>query len=290
MKINRKISLLAVAIIVIGAVLFSQTSLLSAIAQENSLKDILGFDTTVPQTEGEVAKEDGNSLSNNNNQRLANDEVVEKAKKLLKKAEKDFLTEGWLHISSTTKAFSVSQNTFPDGSPIPAKWTDDLWVLLDTKGNAIKAVSIQDTGDPTTSQISVFENGLWTNITLGAVSSEPEAYRPTLDSGFLTSAIQYKDTLKLSADVTDINDQKVVVFTTEEKFKAPMKIMKDGKEKDIYGSVYKFYFAENTGLPVLTEDYTVNLDGSLEISQQIFINIMEKVAAPSEVVLSYFTQ
>lgn len=128
MKINRKISLLAVAIIVIGVVLFSQTSLLSAIAQENSLKDILGFDTTVPQTEGEVVKENGNSLSNNNNQKLANGEVVEKAKKLLKKAEKDFLTEGWLHISSTTKTFSVSQNTFPDGSPIPTKWTDDLWV------------------------------------------------------------------------------------------------------------------------------------------------------------------
>lgn len=287
---NRKMFLLATAIFVLIAVLFSQRTPLSAVAQTSSLKDILKFDATAPQTKGEVLKENGNSVSNNKDQTLMNDKVVEKAKKLLKKAEKEFLTAGWLHISSTTETFSVSQATFPDGSPIPTKWTDDLWVLLDNKGNAIKAVTLQDTGNPNTSQISVFENGFWTNVTLGTVSSELEVYRPTLDSGFLASVIQYKDILNLSTDMADIHGQKVIMFATEEKLKNPMKITKDGKEKEIHGSVYMFYFAEDTGLPVLTENYIINSDGSPEISQQIFINVIEKVIAPPEAILIYFTQ
>jgi hypothetical protein len=54
--------------------------------------------------------------------------------------------------------------------------------------------------------------------------------------------------------------------------------------------VYKFYFAENSGLPVLTENYTINSDNSIEILQRISIEIIEKVDMPPENILSYFAK
>lgn len=287
---KRKIILLTTVALAIFAILFSQSPFFSVVAQKIALSDILKLDSTAPQSTGEVVKEHGNSLSITKEQAPKNDDVVEKAKKLIRKAEKDFLSEGWLHISSTTEIFSDVQNTFPDGSPIPTKWTDDLWVLLDDNGKAIKAVSVQDTGDSNTSQVSVFENGIWTNVTLGVVSSEPENYRPTLDSGFLNSTVEYKDITKLSTDTSIVDGQKAIIFVMEEKLKDPIELGKGGKDKKIYGSVYRFYFAENSGLPVLTEDYTINGDGSLEIAQRISIKVIEKVVMPPETILGYFTQ
>ena len=155
-----------------------------------------------------------------------------------------YLTQGWLHISSTTESFAPTSSTFPDGSPIPTKWTDELWILLDNKGNAIKAITLQDTGDPTTSQVSVFEKGVWTNVTLG-FSMPPEEYKPRLDNGFFSSTVPYKSSILLDRynDIVDSRD--VVVFVVTEKLKNPVKLLKDTKDKkskEINGSVYKYYF------------------------------------------------
>jgi hypothetical protein len=193
-------------------------------------------------------------------------------------------------MSSSTKAFSTAQQTFPDGSPIPTEWTNESWILLDKHGDAIKAVSIQDTGDPKLMQISVYENGAWTNISLG-ITSEPEKYHPTFSSGILDTASTYKDIVKFSTETSVVNGQSTFVFTTEEKLNTPVSEGKNTQQdQQIYGNVVKYYFAESSGLLVQIENYKINSTGTLEISQRILTNVTEKVTEPPANILAYFTK
>jgi|SRR5215216_903942 len=260
-------------------------------ANKITLKDILKFDSSVPITSGEVTQDYSNSITVDGKEKTKSDDVFDNAEKLIRKTESVYLTEGWLHISSATEVFMPDAATMPDGSPVPTRWTDNVWVLLDGKGDAVKAVSIQDTGNQITSQVSVFEDGIWTNITLGFSSSEPETYRPTLDGGFY-SVVPYKNSIMLDQYNEVVGGQDVVVFVSTEKYKDPIKILKDTKDKkakEINGVVYKYYFSIDTGLPVQVEDYFVNRDEVMEISQRISNILVEKTTNPPDSILSYFS-
>lgn len=261
-------------------------------AQKITLKDILKFDSSVPITSGEVTQDDSNSMIADGTEKTKSDNVFKEAEKIIHKSESVYLTEGWLHISSTTEVFAPDATTLPDGSPAPTKWTNELWVLLDDKGNAIKAVSTQDTGDPTMFQVSVFEESIWTNITLG-FSSGPETYKPTLDSGFSGSIASYRNSLILDHYNEILNGQDVIVFVSTEKYKEPIKTLKDTegkKAKEITAVVKKYYFSFDTGLPVQVEDYFANIDGNLELSQRISDILVEKIDNPPDLILSYFSK
>ena len=270
------------------AILLSRSSILTTGDQKTKLADILKLDPNAPQATAELQTDFSNSKKIDEKQAGQNVDAVDRAKQLIGKAEKEYLTEGWLHISSSTKAFSTAQQTFPDGSPIPTEWTNQNWVLLDKQGDAIKAVNIQDTGDPKLLQISVYENGAWTNISL-AMTSEPELYHPSLSGGILEAASTYKDILKFSAETSRINGQNTFVFTTEENLNLPVS---EGKNKDIqiYGQVDKYYFAESSGLLVQIENYNINSTGTLDISKRIVMNVTEKVTEPPTDILAYFTK
>lgn len=287
---KNKIRLLLVGCLALSALLLVQINF--AGAQNTSLKDMLKFDSSAPITSGEVKEDYSNSISAGAKDKTKNDEVFKEAEKIIQKSESLYLTEGWLHISSTTEVFAPDATTLPDGSPAPTKWTNELWVLLDDKGNAIKAVSTQDTGDPTMFQVSVFEESIWTNITLG-FSSDPETYKPTLDSGFSGSIASYKNSLILDQYNEILNGQDVIVFVSTEKYKEPVKTLKDTegkKAKEITAVVYKYYFSFDTGLPVQVEDYFANIDGNLELSQRISDILVEKIDNPPDLILSYFSK
>jgi len=286
MKTNKKIAFLVVAIAAAAAVLFSQGSMLIAVAQASKLKDILNLNPNAPKAKAEVQTDLSNSKKIDKKQADQNGESTAKVKLLISKAEKEYSTEGWLHISSSTKAFSTAQQTFPDGSPIPTEWTNENWILLDKHGDAVKAVNVQDTGDPRLMQISVYENGAWTNISLG-MTNEPEKYHPTFDGGILDTASAYKDIVKFSTETSVINGQNTFVFTTEENLNMPAS---EGNNKQIYGNVVKYYFAESSGLLVQIESYNINNTGALEISQRILMNVTEKVTEPPANILDYFTK
>jgi len=288
MKVNKKTTFLIVVIVTAAAILFSQSSMLIAAADKSKLKDILNLDPNAPQAIAEAQTDFSNSKKIDKKQADQNANVITKAKKLISKAEKEYLAEGWFHMSSSIEVFSTAQQTFPDGSPIPTKWTNESWILLDKDGDAIKAVSIQDTGDPKLLQISVYENGAWTNISLG-MTGEPEKYHPTLSGGILDSASTYKDIVKLSSETSVVNGQNMFVFTSEENLNTPVS-EGDNKQKDqqIYGNVVKYYFAESSGLPVQIENYNINSTGALEISQRILMNVTEKVTEPPADILAYF--
>ncbi len=262
--------------------------MLIAGAQESKLKDILNLNPNAQQVSAEVQTDFSNSKKIDKKQADQNADAIAKVKQLINKAEKEYLTEGWLHMSSSTKSFSTVQQAFPDGSPIPTEWTNESWILLDKHGDAIKAVNIQDTGDPRLIQISVYENGAWTNISLG-MTSEPEKYHPTFINSLMDIESTYSDIVKSSTETSVVNGQNTFVFMVEENLKMPVPASEKNDEQ-IYGNVIKYYFAESSGLPVQIEDYTINSTGTLEISQRILMNVTEKVTEPPTNILDYFTK
>lgn len=289
MKSN-KLLILACSLALMGLFVFQ---IYTAKANKITLKDKLKIDTSAPITVGTVTSDNSSSIPASADDKKKADDVLKEAEKLIHKAESVYLTEGWLHISSATESFVQNSTTLPDGSPTPTKWTDNLWVLLDNKGNAIQAVTIQDTGDPTTSQVSVFQHGIWTNVTLGISSQEPELYKPTLDSGFFDSVVPYKNSIILDRNNEMINGQNVILFVSTEKYKNPIKLLKDTKEKkakEINGVAHKYYFSPDTGLPIQVEDYFESSDGVMEISQRISNILVEKIDNPPDTILNYFSK
>ena len=169
--------------------------------------------------------------------------------------------------------------------PTPTKWTSELWILLDNDGNAIKAVSTQDTGNPSMFQVSVFEESIWTNITLGSSSSEPETYRPTLDNGFFNSVVPYKDSIILNQYSESLHGKEFVVFVATEKYKNPIEILEDTENQnatEFTSFVQKYYFSFNTGLPLQVENYFASLNGDMKLSQRISEIFIEKIDTPPD--------
>ncbi|MBI2759063.1 MAG: hypothetical protein HYX49_10345 [Chloroflexi bacterium] len=119
------------------------------------------------------------------------------------------------------------------------------------------------------------------------MTNEPEKYHPTLDGGLLDTASTYKDIVKFSTETSVVNGQNTFVFTTEENLNTPVS---EGNNKQIYGNVVKYYFAESSGLLVQIENYNINSEGALEISQRILMNVTKKVTEPPADILAYFTK
>jgi len=206
------------ALLIFAGVMYQRAS-----AQGISLSELL-----LPPSSSETTVVEDISTSNNDFQSMhpeqnstsadvqpqETNDIVAYAKTLIEKADQKYLTPGWLHISSQTETFITASNTLPDGTLIPTKSFNDLWALIDTDGNVIKAVTIDDTGDTFTSQIAIFQDGLWTNLTIPELSSqEKEIYQiNTLDNGFLASVTRMKDSLEIQKEESELNNEKVVVF------------------------------------------------------------------------------
>jgi hypothetical protein len=276
---KKKLLFVVVGCLALGGLVFMGVSF--ARAQETTLKDILKFDSSVPITSGEVIEDYSNSIPADAEDATKNDAILQEAENIIRKSESEYLTAGWLHISSVTESFMPASLTLPDGSPTPTKWTSESWILLDNNGNAIKAVSTQDTGNPTMFQVSVFEENIWTNITLGSSSSEPETYQPRLDNGFFGSVMPYKDSILLDQYRDSLNGKESVVFVATENYKNPT---------EFTSMVQKYYFSSNTGLPIQVEYYFASLDGETELSQRISEVFVEKIDSPPASILSYFSK
>jgi hypothetical protein len=289
---KNKLLLVVVGCLALSGLIFARVNF--AGAQETTLKDILKFDSSVPITSSEVIEDySNNSIPADAEDKTKNDAVLQAAENIIRKSESAYLVAGWLHISSVTESFAPASNTLPDGSPTPTKWTSESWILLDDDGNAIKAVSTQDTGNPTMYQVTVFEEGIWTNITLEFSSSELEIYRPRLDNGFFNSVVPHKNSIILDQYSESLNGEESVVFVSTEKYKNPIKILKDTEDKkatELTSVVHKYYFSFDTGLPLQVEDYFASLDGDMELSHRISEIFVEKIDTPPDSILSYFSK
>lgn len=287
-------------VIVSALLMFAGVAYQRASAQGISLSELL-----FPTSSSETTVIEDMSTSNNDLQSLppeknsisidaqpqeTNNDTVAYAKTLIEKANQTHLTPGWLHISSQTETFITASNTLPDGTPIPTKSFNDLWALIGTDGSVINAVTIDNTGDTFTSQITVFQDGLWTNLTIPELSSqEKQIYQiNTLDNGFLASATRMKDSLEIQKEEAELNNQKVVVFSLTDKFPSPIAI---GKSSLVIAGIYsKYYFSVDSGLLRMVEDYHVYPSGEVKLWNRITYLTIEKVDVPPKEILSYFTK
>lgn len=222
-------------------------------------------------------------------QEVAND-IVAYAKTLTEKADKTYFTPGWLHISSQNETFITASDTLPNGSLIPTNSYNKLWALIDAQGNVSKAVAIDDTGDPYTSQTSVFQDGFWTNLTIPEMSSHSkEIYQiTTLDGGFIASLTRKNSPLEIQKEETKINGEKVVVFSTTEKFPSPITY---GKSSLLIAGIYsKRYFSADTGLLRMVEHYHISPSGDMKLWVRNTYGTIEVVDSPPKEILSYFTK
>lgn len=225
-----------------------------------------------------------NTIYVDSEQKITNDEIIALAKKITAKADL-YLSPGWLHITSQNESFFTLSATLPDGAPVPTKSTNDLWALLGPDGSAIQAVVIDDTGDPKTTQTSVFQNGIWSNLSIGMTTQEKETYRPTLDN-FISFAEAYKDILDLETTNLEVDGRQVVIFTATQLFQAPTRLAKSSNE--IAGIAIKYYFTQVTGLPLRVESYHIYPDGAMKLASRVTLVLIENIETPPPEILAYF--
>jgi len=281
---KRKILILVICIFFVAgglAVAAYNTS-----AQDKSLRDLLRFDPETTTVVGTEVSDYSGVVPITVQQQNANEEIIKEAQDLIVKAESVYLVAGWLHRSSETEAFVTAQKTLPDGTPIPTKWTDDSWYLLDDKGKVIKAVSIQDTGNAVTSQISVYQNGMWTNLSLGSTFAD-ESFTLMLGSDFISTALKYSTIDALSKEETTIQGKDVVVLVMAENYVDPISFGKDDGEKYIGGGT-KYYFDRNSGLELQSENFYIRNDGTYEVFQRISNMKIEKAEQIPDSLAGYF--
>lgn len=241
--------------------------------------------TVFPEGMSNPPTTETNLATINPNQMEKNEAVIETAKPLIEKAENAYLTPGWLHISSKVESFFSESTTLPDGSPVPTEWQDDNWTLLDENGYALQYVGYTDTGIPATSQIVIFKDGIWTNITVGVGSTKKETYRPTLDGGFLADASSNINTAEPDVDEDMIGSEPVTVFTLTEKGNNPVEIGKSGYL--MMGTVSKYFFSKDTGLVLKVEQFHIGPDGQYKLVERITLGVTEKVKEPPAQFLKY---
>lgn len=232
-----------------------------------------------------------NSTSSDIQPQEINNDVIAYAKTLIEKADQAYLTPGWLHISGQKEAFITVSDTLPDGTPIPTSSLNNLWALIDADGIVAKAVTIDDTGDTFTSQTTVFQDGLWTHLTIPEMSTqEKEIYQiTTLDNGFLAAVARMKEPLEIEKEEIELNNERVVVFSLVEYFPSPMTFGKSSSLV-IAGIYSKYYFSVDSGSVRMVEAYNVYPSGEIELWHRITDITIENVDSPPEEISSYFTE
>ncbi|MFZ3070856.1 MAG: hypothetical protein WA110_07040 [Anaerolineaceae bacterium] len=177
------------------------------------------------------------------------------------KASQEFLVPGYLHIAKTKEAPLTSSETFADGTLIPQIEKINEWYLLGNNGEVMEYVSITDTGDPKTSQVVIYKNKLFNNLTFPNLKSQaPEDfYLQALDFGFSTY-YQGKQNVLNSIVETTAESISVVSKTS---FDQPINY-KDELSVSAIKDVYTF--ATDTGMVRTIKNYLIQPDGN-EIMQ-----------------------
>jgi hypothetical protein len=224
----------------------------------------------------------------------ANDDVIAYARTLVEKAAQTYINPGWLHISSQDKAFITASSTLPDGTPIPTHSVNDRWLLLGTDGNVIEALTIDDTGDKATTQIVVYRDGYFKNLTFPELMppQEKETFQiTTLDGGFLASATgRLRDAVAIHMEEGEINNENIVVFSFLEEFPSPITFGRAEDSQTIAGKYIKYFFSVDSGVLRMYEDYNVYPNGDVKLRVRQTYMLYEKVDLPPKEVLAYLNR
>lgn len=219
-----------------------------------------------------------------------NETIIEHARSLIQIANQIYGTAGWWHSSYQVYYIpsDPESSKSPSDLPMPTEWKEDHWDLVDENGLIIQAVSIQDSGDPATSQVGFYKDGVETNLLYG-MTWEEEPQPVSVGNGFLNQLAADKSMVILEEKDEILGNQAVVVLTLRP-ISAPMIIVggqlvdANTVENPPIGSYSKFYFSKDTGLLMLYEAYNLLEDGQEQLMHRIISLAYEKVNdLPAEV-------
>lgn len=215
-----------------------------------------------------------------------NEAVIESAKILIEKADKKYVTAGWLHTVSQEYLRSdlgMGAHVLSDGSPAPAdEWKDDTWTLLDEKGQTIQYVSFQDFGPTTALQVGTSKDRIL-GMEVPTATPQEIPNEVHMDSGFLQDVEWRKNIATYEMRDDAINNEAVVVYTIAARDVKPVEI----GNRWVTQSYANYYFSKETGLLLQLELYDILLDGQTQLTQRITMILVEQVAEPPAEVLKY---
>jgi hypothetical protein len=248
-----------------------------------------GQDTSIPmqvqpRDESENVLPTALPLMDSSAEDHSHQEVVELIEGFNQIGQERYLQPGWLHIVQYEEAFVTAAESFSDGTPIPTEERIDQWYLLAENGEVLKSVTINDTGDPKTTQIVVYQDKKFTNLTFpNLASSEPEdSFLTNLDHGLAARMADHPEMeiLKAQAEV----DGHVVV-TTSTYFDAPVTY---ASQITASGYAYVYQFDPLTGVVMSFEDYYLDQNGNRILRVRLETLDIENLASPPEDILQYF--
>ncbi len=297
MRRNKRLLLLLVAMgVIAGGVMLSKAS-----AQGISLNELLfppspndlpktSIQLTNPLMEQKEIQDEKDlsdlSAAANN---FTNDQTTfQTVSDLITKADKEFIKPGWLHIISVKERFPSVPKLLPNGDPIPTRSENDAWYLLGENGYVIKAVIVDNTGEVLTSQVVVFEDGLWKNLTIPETNpTEKEIYQiETLDQGLMESSSQNQ-----IGNVEEVEDSEgsgtLIVVTKTERFDAPVLV---DQTTQVYGMISKYTLSKNSGRILILESYQIFPDDSIVLWDRITTTTVENLNIAPDNILDYFKE
>lgn len=211
-------------------------------------------------------------------------EILEQVKVFNGLAREEYLQPGWLHISQFKKAFVTAMDSFTDGTPIPTEEWIDSWYLLAEDGEVLKSVTISDTGDPKTTQIVVYQDKIFTNLTFPNLKSseQEESFLTSLDHGLSAKMLNNPG---MDVDLEHFEEIDSVVITTSTYFDEPVTY-----ESQITASGYSYVyrFDPETGVVMLFEDNYLDQDGDPVLRVRLETLSCEILASPPDDILQYF--
>lgn len=258
----------------LSELLFPKGSAGTTVIKEELTNPLLTFTEVPTKSADEMLATD---LPNDNGQ-----SIQARAIELVKKADEAYLKPGWLHISSIIEGFPTKEQLYTNGDPIPTKSTSDAWYLLGENGFVTQAVDIDDTGDPSTTQTSVYQDGYWNNLTVPEASvTDKNKQIITLDMGLLNTDPARNFSFSLEKET-----EEAIVITRTESFAEPV-LYADIPEK-IKGVVFKYTVSKESGQTLMFDYYVIYQDDTLVILQRITNVVEENVSSAPDEILSFF--
>lgn len=269
---KRKIFLILIGLIFVASTPYSRFSIASAQTDVSILSDLSEAISTPGNTPvvGSIMNLTPTPSSQDDNK----ENILKVLNDLVNLANSTYLHAGWLYCSGESQIFTTAQKTLPDGSPIPLKSTNHSWYRLDDTGKVLQAVSFQDTGDSLTSQFSLYQNGMWKNITFGTSYAE-ESYTLKLDNGIVESVLDLGDNDTVTMEITSLNGTNTVKIEKRYYYPKPTQFLTNDPRKYI-GNAVTQYVDQETGFTTQSEQSYIKSDGTLEVTSRLYNQKCEK--------------
>lgn len=192
---------------------------------------------------------------------------------------------GWWYEVEVFNADTDLEAQLPDGSPVPDHWRTETWFFVDVHGNVVQSISIQDTGNPRTTQISGMNGNKGVNWTFDEYFDDLESY-PAQFNLAINEIESVGSAATLDVKQTVWHDTAVYAFSLT----SPMAAGTRGNQivENALASSKIYYYAVADGRFVGYEIYFIMPDGTILRDSETFVEITKNLATePPTDILKY---